>query len=117
MEAVSLTSAQRAALDVLAADLARVFGVRLYSVLAYGLSVPGDSGLHTLALVERLTFDDLAACVPQVSGWKRAGLAVPLLLEREEFGRTLDVFPLEYGAIISDHVVVAGAPPFAGQAI
>ena len=29
--------------------------------------------LHTLALVDRLTFEDLAACAPLCRGWRRAG--------------------------------------------
>jgi hypothetical protein len=99
---------------VLAGDLRRVFGARLESLVAYG-DDDGPEGVHTLALVERLTFHDLAACVPLAAGWRRAGCAVPLLLTREEFVRTLDVFPLEYGAIIAHHVVVAGRDPFAGM--
>jgi hypothetical protein len=38
---------------------------------------------------------------------------VPLILEREEFLRTLDVFPLEYGDIIAHHELVAGTDLFA----
>ena len=38
--------------------------------------------VQTLALVERLTFDDLARAVPLDGGWQRRGLAVPLLLSR-----------------------------------
>jgi hypothetical protein len=33
---------------------------------------------------------------------------VPLLLSREEFLRTLDVFPVEYGGIITSHQLIAG---------
>ena len=46
------------------------------------------------------------------AGWQPRSLAVPLLLELEEFLRTLDVFPLEYGDIIAHHVMIAGANPF-----
>ncbi len=42
---------------------------------------------------------------------------MPLLLERDEFRRTLDVFPLEYGEIIASHVVVLGDDPFAGLSV
>jgi hypothetical protein len=49
--------------------------------------------------------------------WRRAGLAIPLLLTRYEFERSLDVFPLEYGDIIAHHVVVDGRDPFAGVAV
>jgi hypothetical protein len=115
MEGVSLSTQERAALDGLAADLGRVFGSRLHSVAAYGLHAPAAPPrvIHTLALVERLAFEDLAACVPRVTDWRRRSLAVPLILEQEEFLRTLDVFPLEYGDIIAHHVLVAGTNPFA----
>lgn len=118
MEFPSLTAAERAALEALAADLGRVFGVRLHSLVAYGLDTPADPrAVHSLALVDRLTFEDLAACVPLVTHWRRRGLAVPLLLESEEFRRTLDVFPLEYSEIIARHVPVAGDSPFAAAVV
>lgn len=110
MARVFLDQAERGALQRLAADLGRVFGDRLQSIAAYG----ADRPLHTLVLVERVSFDDLAACVPLTNGWRRDGLAVPLVLSRPEFLRTLDVFPVEYGAIIDDHVLVLGNDPFVG---
>lgn len=116
MDSVTLSREERAALDGLAAELGRVFGARLRSVAAYGLDTPAVPPrlLHTLALVDRLSFDDLAKCVPLAGGWRRRSLAVPLILELEEFLRTLDVFPLEYGDIIAHHVIIFGADPFAG---
>jgi hypothetical protein len=119
MEAVSLSPQARGALDRLAADLGRVFGARLRSLAAYGLHAPAIEPrvIHTLALVDRLGFDDLAACVPRASDWRRQSLAVPLILEHEEFLRTLDVFPLEYGDIIAHHVLVTGANPFANARV
>jgi len=114
MESRSLSAEERTALDGLAADLKRVFGSRLYAVVAYGLDAPAAPPrfVHSLALVDRLTFDDLAACLPLAAGWRRRLLSVPLILEREEFLRTLDVFPLEYGDIIAHHVRIAGDDPF-----
>ena len=119
MDSAALSPDERAALDGLAADLRRVFGARLLSVVAYGLKTPSPLPrlLHSLALLERLAFADLAACAPLAAAWRRRALAVPLLLEREEFFRTLDVFPLEYGDIIASHVVIAGADPFGGTRV
>ena len=119
MDSASLSSEERSAVDGLAADLGRVFGARLRTVAAYGLHAPAPAPrvLHTLALVDRLTFEDLAACVPSAPGWRRRSLAVPLILEHEEFLRTLDVFPLEYGDIIANHVVVAGTDVFRGARV
>jgi hypothetical protein len=95
------------ALEIVSADLRRIFGARLQSLVSYGPQDHPD-GMHTLALVERLNFDDLTACAPRNRDWQRAGAAVPLLLSREEFQRTLDVFPLEYGGIIASHQLIAG---------
>jgi hypothetical protein len=110
----ALSNTQRGAIDALVADLRTIFGNRLISLVAYGLGANGvDEPLRTLGLVEHVTFDDLARVVPLTSAWRRRGLAVPLILSKHEFDRTLDVFPLEYGNIIADHVVIAGAAPFA----
>lgn len=105
----------RHVLSGLAADLQRVFGSRLLSLVAYGNGDEEDAGdVHSLALVERLSFQDLTACAPLVRNWQKAGVAVPLLLSRDEFRRSLDVFPVEYGGIIARHEVIVGTDPFAG---
>jgi hypothetical protein len=116
MASPSAPSAEpRAALIALAADLRRIFGVGLHGLVAYGgARRAAEDPVHTLALVQRVTFEDLAVCATLVEGWRRAGLAVPLLISREEFERTLDVFPLEYDAILRDHDVIEGIDPFAG---
>jgi len=114
MDSLSLSSDERTALTALAADLGRVFGSGLHAVAAYGLNIPVEPPrlVHSIALVERLVFSDLTRCAPLVGGWRRRSLAVPLILEREEFLRTLDIFPLEYGNIIAHHVLVAGTDLF-----
>jgi hypothetical protein len=116
MGSPSLSPQLRDALSILARDLRHVFGTRLHSVVAYGLHRKShdDDLLHTLALVDRVTFDDLAACAPEADKWERRGLAVPLLISRDEFVRTLDVFPVEYDAIIRDHAIVDGHSAFDG---
>ena len=113
MDVVTLDAAERAGLERLARDFAAVFGDRLESVVAYG----ADRPLHTLVLVERVTFQDLAACASLAERWRYEHLATPLLLSRREFLRTLDVFPVEYGAIIDDHVVISGEDPFGACAV
>src|SRR4051812_34247832 len=102
-----------AGVKAVAADLQRIFGARLQSLVSYDGGAEGD-GLHTLALVERLGFQDLAACAPRMADWHKAGAAAPLLLTRDEFLRTLDVFPLEYGGIIARHKLVLGEDVLAG---
>ena len=112
----TMSADQRAAGGTLAADLKKIFGSRLEALVAYGLVGP-DQLLHTLALVDEVTFSDLTACAPSVHRWRRAGLAVPLILSRTEFDRSLDVFPVEYGEIVANHVTIIGHDPFAGATI
>ena len=70
-----------------------------------------------MAVVSTLTAGDLAALMPFVSRWRAAGDGVPLLLTRLELERSLDTFPIEYGAIMAKHELVQGTDPFAGLAI
>lgn len=105
------TNSQQSALDGLARDLGRVFGARLQSLVGYS-GHDGDVTVHSLALIEGLTFHDLAKCLPFAGTWHRLGLAVPLMLSRSELRRTLDIFPLEYASIIATRSVVVGRDPF-----
>lgn len=70
-----------------------------------------------MAVVSTLTAQDLDALLPFVPRWRAAGHGVPLLVTRQELERSLDVFPIEYSAIVASHELVAGTDPFAGLAI
>ena len=109
-----MASDWRGATSQLALDLQAIFGARLRSVVAYGAHVDGqaDGPATALALVSSLTSEDLDACASHNRGWERQGLATPLILPEQEFHRSLDVFPLEYGEIIRAHAHVFGADPF-----
>ena len=117
MAPVTLSAARRSALEALVADLRDIFRNRLQSVCAYGLDHRDESDVHTVAFVDRLAFEDLAACAPRTRGWQNRGLAAPLILQANEFTRSLDVFPLEYGDIIAHHVVLYGDDPFDGVVV
>lgn len=112
----------RLTLDRLAADLRRLFGERLRTLVLFGAHVPDSAGhetaegepVDTLALVEHLAFADLEASARRHREWSRRGLATPLLLDPEEFARSLDAFPLEFGAILARHAVILGEDPFEG---
>ena len=94
------------------ADLRRLFGTRIEAVVAYGGRAPEWS--HCMVLVSSLTMDDLTGLAAAVPKWHARGLATPLVMPREEFARSLDTFPVEYGEIIDTHEVLAGRDPFAG---
>lgn len=106
----------------LADELQTVFGKRLRAVMVYGAHArPHARQVHalvqTVALVDHISYGDLSACAERAHAWQRQGLEMPLLLPVTEFTRSLDAFPLEYGAIIDHHVLVFGDDPFVGQVV
>src|SRR6476619_3805549 len=98
-------------------DLRTIFAGRMQSLVVYGASDPHDGPVATLAVVDSVTAGDLRHCAERVVLWHSRGLATPLLLEADEFGRSLDAFPFEFGAILADHELVSGANPFAGLTV
>jgi hypothetical protein len=98
-------------------DLRAIFVGRLHSLVVYGAAANHDGPVSTLVVVDALTASDLRACAERIAGWHERGLATPLILEANEFGRSLDAFPFEFGAILADHEVVSGASPFAGLVV
>src|SRR5438093_8618760 len=110
------------AVHALDRTLREIFGGRLQSLVAYGLhsrahlksdrdrhgpgahesaatrGAPGALGAmtYTLAIVSTLSTEDLRACAARVGAWHDAGLATPLLISADEFGRSLDAFPFEF---------------------
>jgi hypothetical protein len=104
---LTLSPAAARAFSHLAGDLRRVFESRFVALVAYGPTT-------SLGFAETVTIDDLEACSALVERWHHDGLNTPLVLTPEEFGRSLDAFPLEYQAILDRHVLIAGRDPFAG---
>jgi hypothetical protein len=105
-------------------DLDEIFGPRLHALVAHGPRVrsasaapPSALPLNTLALVDRVTYKDLVSCSQRADDWTASGVTVPLLLSPQEFERSLDTFPVEYGEIIAHHVVITGSDPFANLAV
>jgi hypothetical protein len=113
------------AVHLLDRELREIFGPRLQSLIVYGAASGGhakadahghaEAPARTLAVVERMTREDLRACAGRVAGWHARGLTTPLLVAAHEFDRSLDAFPLEFGAILADHVIVSGGNPFAAS--
>jgi hypothetical protein len=111
--------AWRQAAATLVADLKQVFASRLRSVVAYGPHIEGDehAPITCLALVESLALNDLEACARLAPRWDRLDLATPLILPVDEFRRSLDAFPLEYGEILRAHERVFGGNPFEAASV
>ena len=94
-----------------------IFGARLHALVAYGLDATQRRrrryvrtlGAGRARHVRRSRARGAADGRMAASRARRAAAA-----RTHEFERTLDVFPLEYGDIIADHVVIVGDDPFAG---
>ncbi len=114
-----MTDTWRHAARAAATELQAIFGARLRSVVAYGarLDDHSEGPVTCLALVDTLTVTDLDACASRAAGWRRAQIAVPLILRTDEFRESLDAFPLEYGEILHSHETVAGQDLLAGVTI
>lgn len=110
-----MTAPSRGGAEHLVGSLRGIFGDRLRSVVAYGLDT--SETLSCLALVHSLTIVDLEACAEHAHGWKRHGIATPLILPEDEFRRSLDAFPLEYAEIIRAHEVLFGSSPLDSTSI
>jgi hypothetical protein len=110
-----MESERKSTVTPVVGDLQRVFGERLEAVVIYGWRAQGP--VPSLALVRSLSLEDLNACAARAGAWRRAGAATPLLLTRNDFARSLDAFPIEYGEILQRHEVVYGPDPFLGLTI
>ena len=119
---MATSQSRREAAEGLLADLRHIVGERLRALTVYDAGStnggPADPEVaHTLALVERLSGDDLSRFAALMPDWRRRGLAVPILMTPAEFGRSLDAFPLEFNQILADHEPVAGAEAFEGLTV
>jgi hypothetical protein len=102
------------AVSQLTRDLQTIFGDRLHAVIAYSVQAADGTPAPTLAVVDRLSTDDLHACAARVAAWHEDNLRTPLLIPVAELSRSLDAFPLEFAAILSRYRVVFGTDPFIG---
>ncbi|MEQ1870964.1 MAG: hypothetical protein ABL961_13180 [Vicinamibacterales bacterium] len=106
------------AVSALVRDLVSIFADRLRALVTHGDTArTAGAPIASLAIVDQLTTADLHACAARVGSWHKSGVATPLLMGGREFEQSLDAFPLEFGAILSDYTVVFGPDPLQGLAI
>jgi predicted nucleotidyltransferase len=87
--------------DELVSGLLSTQGGNLVSVIVYGSAVtsPGNprrSDYQLLIVTERLAARDLREIRPVIRWWTEMGYEMPVLITAEEFGDSLDVFPIEF---------------------
>ncbi len=101
-------------LEQLDRSLGSSYQALLYGSAARNEFVPGVSDLNLLLLHDRLGPDRLRDLAAALRGSGDRDLPPPLLLEREEWSRAADVFPIEIVDMQAAHVALRGPDPLEG---
>ena len=111
-------------LDELVRQLRAAYKERLASVVLYGSAAGGDhipdrSDYNVLVLLASLDSASIdspssVAASAVARAWREAGNPPPMTMTVEEWGRSADIFPMEYADILERNRVLHGEPPFGG---
>ena len=109
------------ALAALVTSLGELSGLNAAMVL-YGSAartdwIPGRSDVNLLLLVDDTSPAALRRLTPAVTAWHARGFAPPLIMGRDEWRRSGDVFPIEITDMQVAHRVLCGADPVQGMAV
>ena len=94
------------------------FANDLVSIVLYGSAlrddfVAGRSDINVAIVLESLSFVHLRSLAERLPGWRSAGMAPPLFVDRAFLSRARDVFPMEVLDIRAEHRVLHGEDVFA----
>jgi len=97
--------------------LRQAAGENLDSVILYGSAanqdfVPEFSDINLLCLLKDASFVHLAALHRPIEWWAKQKHVAPLVMTRDELGRSADVFAIEFTDIKRTHRVLFGNDPF-----
>jgi hypothetical protein len=106
--------------DQLVSGLESALGGNLVSVIVYGWGVVGTgnprrSDYHLMIVTERLAARDLREMRPIIRQWTEMGYEMPVLITAEEFGDSLDVFPIEFRLMKRAYRILYGQDLLAGR--
>ncbi len=103
--------------DKLTSDYRDVFGEKLISVVMYGCAVtheyiPGSSSINIFLLVTDASMEYFHQCLDVHKYWYRRGVMTPLVMSRDFFETSLDLYPVDYLHIQSNYRVLFGEDVF-----
>jgi hypothetical protein len=106
--------------DELVSSLQSAQDGNLVSVIVYGWGVvsPGNprrSDYQFLIVTERLAARDLRKMRPIIKQWTEMGYEMPVFITAEEFGDSLDVFPIEFRLMKRSYRTLYGQDLLAGR--
>ncbi len=103
--------------DKLTSDYRGVFQEKLISVVMYGCAVtheyvPGSSPINIFLLVTDSSLEYIHKCMDIHKYWFRRGVTTPLIMSRDFFYTSLDLYPVDYLHIQSNYRVLFGEDVF-----
>jgi len=106
--------------DELVSSLQSAQDGNLVSVIVYGSGVvatnnPRRSDYQLLIVTERLTARDLRQMRPIIRQWTEMGYEMRVFITAEEFGDSLDVFPIEFRLMKRSYRTLYGQDLLAGR--
>jgi hypothetical protein len=106
--------------DELVSSLQSAQDGNLVSVIVYGWGVvapviPKRSDYQLLIVTERLAARDLREMRPIIRQWTEMGYEMPVFITAEEFGDSLDVFPIEFRLMKRSYRTLYGQDLLAGR--
>lgn len=106
-------------LEQLAADLERILGEDLVSLVLYGSTARGDfdparSDVNLLLILADASPAALRPIGPAVHQWVKAGHPPPLIFSEQGWRASTDVFPIELEDMRQAHRIFKGKDPFKG---
>jgi hypothetical protein len=109
-------------IEELVAQLQKVYGEQLRSVVLYGSAAAGEhipkrSDYNVLVIVDELTMQHMRAGAAVARAWGEDKNPPPLTLTVSEWRGSADIFPMEYADILERHRVLYGTPPFDGISV
>jgi predicted nucleotidyltransferase len=98
-------------------ELGTAYAAVLYGSAARGEFRPGVSDLNLLLVCDSLRPEVLRSLSGALAGLRQQRQPPPLLVEREEWSRAQDVFPIEVTDMQLAHEVLRGADPLSGMQV
>jgi hypothetical protein len=97
----------------LTADLQKIFGSDLISIILYGSGatgeyIPGKSDLNFLVILKDDSVDSLRRGKDVISRWRKRMVNTPLFMTREHINSSLDSYPIEFLDMQANYHLVYG---------
>jgi hypothetical protein len=96
------------------AALGSGYSAVLYGSAARGDFIPGRSDINLMLIVDQLSPQVLRSLGKAFSGWRKSSREPPLVMNRAEWSRATDAFPIEIADMQTAYRVLRGADPLHG---